>query len=143
GDEEPEPVGEHDAETGGAVGPEQNRGEKRAGEADGAERTDRHPLAWRSKRLGDHGGQGGRRHAGHRHDRVPGSDVHGRDLGLGIWDSRGSGFANPESHFPNPLAWMRAGAPLRTWFNSRSTDGSIGFRNMFGNTPITIAIATI
>ncbi|OLD20306.1 MAG: hypothetical protein AUJ01_04430 [Acidobacteria bacterium 13_1_40CM_3_65_5] len=70
GDEQPELVGDDDAEARRAVFPEQHRRDGGAGEADGAKRTDRHPLAGRAERLGDHGGDGRRGHAGHGHDRV-------------------------------------------------------------------------
>ena len=66
------------------------RRDRRADETDGAERTNRHPLAGRAERLGHHRGDGRRGHAQHRDDGVQGD----HRAGSGLGDCRGSDCGN-------------------------------------------------
>src|SRR5262249_12539216 len=143
--------GRDDVEARGVVIPEEQRGNRRAGEADQAEAGNRHPLARIAKGFGHHRRDSGGSDAGHRDDCVEGLHHGVRRSAFGVLGSRsgsGSGFVVLGSRFvvrssrfvvrssaltPPAARWMRASV--------RVTDGSIGRRNTFGNTPITTAMA--
>src|SRR5690606_21973976 len=93
-----------------------------------AERAERHPLAGRAERLGEHDGEAAEPDADHRDD----CEVVGHHRDSGDSEAATGGCTVERALCPS----LR-----RTCSTSRATAGSIGLRKTVGKTPMTTVIA--